>query len=341
MPREIILREALEEGKFHTHALESLLKGYAFSSYSFGIRSTDERIKQSFKEQLQQYFASSPFWKTKKFVLDAPDVHVLVDLGSNAFAITIFPVIVKGNYCKLVRGIAQTRHFCYQCKGVGKVRGKVCDVCNGEKILTKESVQELIAPFFLQSFSAQEMLFHGAGREDVDVRMLGSGRPFALTIENPSERKVDLSQLQQRINHALKGKIELHQLAFAHPQDVARITQSYHTKRYRALVSSPEKISASKLDSFLGKKIDVIQTTPTRVEKRRTMKERPHWVVLEKVVPKNTHEIEIFLHTSAGCYIKEFISGDAGSSNPSIAEWLGVACVCKELDVVEILDNEQ
>ncbi len=340
MPHEIRLTPALEEGKLLTHALESVLKPYSFSTFSIGIRSNDPALKLVYREQVQQYVASASFWKSKKLVLDAPHVHVLLDLVLNAFVVDIYPQIIVGRYCKLQRGIAQTRHFCYQCKGRGAWDGKSCDVCKGEKILTKESVQELIAPFFVHAFSAKEILFHGAGREDVDVRMLGSGRPFALTIENPLVRSVDLAALQEKINIALDGKVELIALEAASPDAVAKVTQAYHTKKYRALVLATGNISLEKLHAFLDKKIDVVQTTPTRVEKRRVMKERPHWVILEKVIPKNAHECEIFLRTSAGCYIKEFISGDAGRSLPSIAAWIGVACVCKELDVLEILDSD-
>jgi tRNA pseudouridine synthase 10 len=252
----------------------------------------------------------------------------------------IFPIIITGRYTKLQRTIAQTRHFCFECKGSGKKHGNTCNVCKGEKVLTKESVQELIAPFFQKEFTCNEVVFHGAGREDVDVRMLGGGRPFALTLENPRVRNTDVEKLRVHINHALKSKVELFDLAIGHPTDVEKITRAYHTKRYRALVESPNKIDVPKLHPFIGKKIDVVQLTPVRVEKRRVMKERPHWIILESVKPVDAHHIEVELHASAGCYIKEFISGDNGRSNPSLKEWLGCACTCKELDVLEIVDVE-
>ncbi len=191
----------------------------------------------------------------------------------------------------------------------------------------------------MSAFGCEEVLFHGAGREDVDVRMLGNGRPFALTLENPKKRVVDMRQLQNEINNGLKEKIELRELKIAHPTDVAKITRAYHTKRYRALMESKEKIAIEKLQTKIGEKEDVIQLTPVRVEKRRVMKERPHWIILEKVTPLDETHCEVELHSSSGCYIKEFISGDDGRSVPSLASWLGIACVCKELDVLEIVDE--
>lgn len=41
------------------------------------------------------------------------------------------------------------------------------------------------------------MTFTASGREDVDVRMLGSGRPFYVKIENPKQRQFSTEQLLQ------------------------------------------------------------------------------------------------------------------------------------------------
>lgn len=39
------------------------------------------------------------------------------------------------------------------------------------------------------------MTFTASGREDVDVRMLGSGRPFYVKIDNPKQRHFSTEQL--------------------------------------------------------------------------------------------------------------------------------------------------
>lgn len=41
------------------------------------------------------------------------------------------------------------------------------------------------------------MTFTASGREDVDVRMLGSGRPFYIKIENPKQRQFSADQFMQ------------------------------------------------------------------------------------------------------------------------------------------------
>lgn len=318
----------------------SVLQSYDFSSYSIGLRTEKMEGKKPFLASLREAVAAHSLFSNKTPVLQHPDVEIVFDEIINQVSIHIFPVIITGRYTKLARTIAQTRHFCFECKGSGRKHGNICPQCKGEKVLTKESVQELITPFFQKEFSCAEVLFHGAGREDVDVRMLGRGRPFALTLENPRARSTDVVKLQSHINHALKNKVELVELKMGHAQDVERVTRTYHTKRYRALVESPEKINLNSLNPFLEQKMDVLQLTPTRVEKRRVMKERPHWIILEKVKRISDYVIEVELHASAGCYIKEFISGDDGRSKPSLKDWLRVPCVCKELDVLEIVDVE-
>lgn len=311
-----------------------------WETYSVGVRVKDPLKKELFAKSIRIRVANHPLFNGKKTAFEFPDVEIVFDEVEKQIHLQILPIIITGKYTKLSRTIAQTRHYCFECKGVGRKHGAICPVCKGEKVLTKDSVQELIAPFFQKAFTCGEVLFHGAGREDVDVRMLGNGRPFALTLENPAKRRTDLKGLESEINSALMDKVQLFDLHIGMPNDVAYTTQKYHTKRYRALVESSEKIDSGLLVSFLNQKMDVLQTTPLRVEKRRAMKERPHWITLEKVTVIDDNHLEVELHASAGCYIKEFISGDHGRSNPSLADWAKVPCVCKELDVLEIVEND-
>ena len=51
-------------------------------------------------------------------------------------------------------------------------------------------------------FKAENAVLHGAGREDIDAVMIGSGRPFILEIVHPLIREADLSNLTEIINKA-------------------------------------------------------------------------------------------------------------------------------------------
>lgn len=47
------------------------------------------------------------------------------------------------------------------------------------------SVEEIIAKEILLFFKPESHKFHSGGREDIDVWMLGGGRPFVIELVNP------------------------------------------------------------------------------------------------------------------------------------------------------------
>jgi tRNA pseudouridine synthase 10 len=61
--------------------------------------------------------------------------------------------------------------------------------------------------------------FVASGREDVDVRTLGRGRPFAVELPNPHKTFLKLealAQLQREINEAGRGYIQVRDLQLIH-----------------------------------------------------------------------------------------------------------------------------
>jgi tRNA pseudouridine synthase 10 len=48
------------------------------------------------------------------------------------------------------------------------------------------------------------------------------------------------------------------------------------------------------------------------------------------------HFMAIHLHTEAGTYIKEFVHGDLGRNQPSLASIIGCEADIMELDVLEV-----
>ena len=73
--------------------------------------------------------------------------------------------------------------------------------------MTKDSVQELIERIALPRFKCWKSKFHGAGREDIDVRMLGEGRPFILELINPKAPLADLAEIEETIGREYAGRI--------------------------------------------------------------------------------------------------------------------------------------
>lgn len=249
-------------------------------------------------------------------------------------------VFVEGRYRKLVRDLPQTVFFCPECKGHPRRRSK-CARCEGFGKLTRESVQELIGWVVGAAFKTRKNKFHGAGREDVDVRMLGGGRPFVMELVNPKVHDVDLAAVEAEINRRNPGKLEVVGLHWTEKDRVRVIKETPHAKEYEALVATEALVPAEKLRALEGQRFDVIQQTPTRVAHRRADKARERWIEFRSLTPVDgTHELRVVLRTEHGTYVKEAIHGEGGATTPSLSQLLGVQCHCKELDVLEILDNE-
>ncbi len=260
------------------------------------------------------------------------EAYFLIDFMKNLVFIYLSPVFVYGKYCKFSRDIAQTEHFCRFC------HGKKCPKCDYTGLLTQNSVEQILSEFLIPFFKAKQLILHGAGREDVDVRMLGEGRPFVLEIICPVKRFVDIKKLEEKINSFEKNsdkRISVNSLEIVSREKVPLVKNSFYDKIYSAIVSS--NISSNDLDKIiLNKKFFINQETPTRVEKRRVLMNRKKEITFLKKKKISSKEFEIVLKTSHGTYVKEFISGDSEKTKPSLSSILGKKCHCKELDVLEI-----
>ena len=271
----------------------------------------------------------------KEAEFERQDVVFNINLkGNPKVKIQINPLYIEGKYNKYKRGIPQTKWPCGKCKGRG------CEECNFTGKQYPESVEELISEHVLKLTKGREAKFHGAGREDIDVLMLGSGRPFVLEIKEPKIRNLDYEKLEEEINKINEGKTAYHNLHPCERPRKAEIKQSSPDtyKVYQAIVKCDEAYDAEKLDEIT--KLDEIhQQTPLRVLRRRTdMVRVKHVLDLSyEIIDDVTFSIRI--KTEGGLYIKELISGDEGRSQPNISEILGVKAVCEQLDVVEVSEK--
>ena len=271
---------------------------------------------------------------------DGEDVLVMVDfrriLKENIenpikVRLQINPIFIEGRYRKLVRGIPQTKWPCTKCKGKG------CEECNFTGKQYPESVEELLSEVVLKHTNGYEAKFHGAGREDIDVRMLGTGRPFVLEIKEPKIRKINLEKIAEEVAVSAKGKTEYLNLKFTERKRKAEIKVSSPDtyKVYRALVKCEDDIKEEDLEKLQTLHM-IQQRTPIRVSHRRADKIREKEVknIEAKFIDSKT--FEMIIKTEGGLYIKELISSDEGRSNPSVTEVLGTQAICAELDVIEV-----
>ena len=271
----------------------------------------------------------------KEAEFERQDIVFSINLkNSPKVRIQINPLYIEGKYNKLKRGIPQTKWPCTKCKGKG------CEVCNHTGKQYPESVEELISEHVLKLTKGREAKFHGAGREDIDVLMLGSGRPFVLEIKEPKIRNLDLKQLEEDVNKINEGKTSYHNLHLCERGRKAEIKQSSPDayKIYNALVVCDQPFDENKLEKLI--KLDEIhQQTPLRVLRRRADKVRINHVLdlSYEIIDEKT--FNMLIKTEGGLYIKELISGDEGRSNPNVGEILGVSAKCAQLDVIEVSEK--
>lgn len=271
----------------------------------------------------------------KEVNFDKQDIIVNVNLIKEPkVRVQINPIFIEGKYNKFVRGIPQTKWPCGKCKGKG------CEECDFTGKQYPCSVEELISQHILKATNGYEAKFHGAGREDIDVLMLGSGRPFVLEIKEPKIRKIDLNSLEKEINEVNRGKTQYHNLKFTHRNRKAEIKVSSPDayKVYKALVKCGEAYDTDKF-KLLSQLDEIHQRTPIRVSHRRADKVRvKHVLDLSCEVIDDTH-FEMTIKTEGGLYIKELISGDEGRSQPNVADILGIDAICEQLDVIEVSEK--
>ncbi len=317
------------------------LRGYEVKTIQVGCKLSGSikeledmlKVEQSIKHEVRQELSKLISEKLGVRVSSSPDAVVTVNAEDLSYELRITPLYIYGRYVKRVRNIPQTRWLCSACGGKG------CQVCgfSGKKYPT--SVEELIAEPCLKITGGKDGILHGAGREDVDARMLGSGRPFILEIREPKVRSVDLKELERAVNDFAKGKVSVKFYALAEPKHVSELKTSKYRKKYRAVVEFEREVSREELEKALRElSFRVIdQFTPERVEHRRAN-------ILRK---RRTYELKLLLHrgkkavitveADSGLYIKELVSGDRGRTRPSLSEILNNPSRVVRLDVIEVM----
>ena len=275
--------------------------------------------------------------KTIQFVKEKPDVMVLVDGLTLRVDVDVRPIFLHGRYRKVSRGIPQTRWPCRACRR----RKGGCESCEGTGLQYVDSVQDLIGEPIREALGAEDTSFHGMGREDIDVRCLGSGRPFVLEVKRPLRRNLPTKDLVDMVQNNASGKVEVDELSWCTRKKVNEVKQSRsektYTIRFRAEGIDDEEKAGEAILSLSGQIID--QETPKRVSHRRAAKTRRRKVTSIDSVSFEGDEIELTLRCEAGTYVKELVHSDEGRTKPSVQSVLGAECEVIWLDVLEIHDD--
>jgi len=325
------------------------LKGYEHSDFLVGVKiplAVEERedefkalFQVDYGEDMRNEFGRLVGRKIvagtgKKVEHERPEIVVLVDPIMERVRLQINPLHIVGRYRKLVRNIPQSRWDCPDCQGKG------CKKCGWTGRLYLESVSEIIAKPLVDAACGGDYSFHAAGREDIDVRMLGGGRPFLIEIVKPKRRFLDLEKLQTEVNTYANGKLEVADLRFTDKRGIRELKAADSVqKEYRVVVGFEKKIKISELRhlEILLRHAMVKQRTPIRVSHRRADLTREKYIYEIKAKKLSSRKAEMRIRCQGGLYVKELVTGDEGRTRPSVSEIFKNRAEPLELDVLNVL----
>lgn len=249
---------------------------------------------------------------------DDPEAVAVLNILSGSIEIYLKPVYLEGVYLKKARNIP---HVPWITK---------------DAPLYPISLQSFLRERLRNLFGSEEIYLHASGREDVDVRMIGNGRPVVVEIDKPLYREIDVRE----VNEVLKNDLIEFKLEKPVKRDrvvFLKMTSRSKRKIYKVLVYSPRELAYSDLETlekhFSSNNI-VNQRTPIRVLSRKKDYVRVRRVHSIKTSLVSTNVFEALIKCDGGLYVKELVHGDNGRTTPSFSSVLGVDLTPLEVDVV-------
>lgn len=191
-------------------------------------------------------------------------------------------IFIAGRYRKLSRDLSQTPWL------VGGKRLKEGSI--------QETISNEICPYFEVDHSARKenSIFMGSGREDIDVRCLGEGRPFALQISDAikvSLPKAIAANMEWQIDCTKDVSVQYLQMVKREHLAHIKVGEEQKKKIYRALCVLKYPVNMEILGKLdIPKSFVVQQKTPLRVLHRRPLLVRPREIFSVKgFMFKGTH----------------------------------------------------
>ncbi len=329
--------------------VNTILEEYECNTFSTGV-SIPKRIVEKeiaiqktlpsemyvpLKRELNIFFRKILLEKIgRKIDVNNPDIVFIFDVYGSTVEAIVNPLYIYGRYRKYSRKLPQAIWFCPLCKGRG------CSRCNwtGRKYPT--AINELIGKPLMEFCNAEDYKFHGSGREDVDVRMLGAGRPFVVELIKPKIRNLNLEKAEKIINERANRLIEVFGLRMSNSTEVEKLKEGAKItgKVYGALIESESPVDKDELKRLerVFHNVIIDQKTPTRVLHRRADKVRHKMVYTVKILPIDRKIFHAIIYCQGGLYVKELITGDYGRTNPSFSKALNKSLKVIKLDVLGV-----
>lgn len=257
-------------------------------------------------------------------------------------SISVASILLAGEYNKYSRVMSQTP---WAIRRLGEEEAEDVNF-EEEPQSTYSNVESVVTAGLRDIFQPERITFTSGGREDVDVRCLGSGRPFVLELTNPKivPTRVSSQMLAEAIEASEKASdaVAVRNLRLAAKSHFAemKVFESSKRKRYRCVVWTQDAVEEAQLRDTLEKPGGFLlkQKTPLRVLHRRSFIVRDRNIYAAKIVRKLAPQFFILdVEAQAGTYIKEFVHGDNGRTLPNVGTLLGCRADILQLDVAGLV----
>ena len=328
--------------------LEKKLEGKPFDinslfqiSLDFGHKESDTECQQFYELSPKAFFpkicrksATKSFLNQSSIVraLSGIDEQVLnewpissseTNCDLSSIKLTNSPIYIAGRYMKYSRTLSQTPW-----------------ILDGQRLM-ESSVQDVIQDRIKESIKCDQMKFSSSGREDVDVRMLGRGRPFVFELLNPRITWFSVKQMIEIMSAINESQVDVcvRDLQIVSKESIhsdLKEGESQKRKTYQALCCLSRALTEEDMELlYKTRELVIHQKTPIRVLHRRTLSVRDRHIhemsaerVTEVDIPEEykssiDHIFKLTLTTEAGTYIKEFVHSDFGRTQPNLAAILG------------------
>lgn len=296
------------------------------------------------------------------FCSTARPAPVIQEPATFSIAFSVTPLWFAGRYNKLSRIVSQTPWFVdapdaavvplgeeERMDGMDRLDGLEADEF-GRRKRTAMSVEDVVVAGIKKVLLPEKVTFTAGGREDVDVRMLGRGRPFVVEVVNsrlvpPLVTNEVIARMGAVSEMIAEGIVRVTDFRMVDKAYFGRMRTFETEKRkcYRCVVWTSREFGRSELERVLEIEGGVLlrQKTPLRVLHRRTQavrERRVHELKVMRMVSSQVFVLDVV--AAAGTYIKEFVHGDNGRTLPNVAEMLNCEADILQLDVSDIQVGE-
>jgi tRNA pseudouridine synthase 10 len=264
-----------------------------------------ENIKTSLLREIRKNFGELSH---KKIDLDSPDISVNLGIGKKFetnVSVNSSTIFLSGRYMKPKRFRINYRHDDNSLK------------------VNCSHIENIIKKKLMNLFETESISFWPLGKEEPESLVLGSGRPFYLSIKNSKmvSFKHEFSMRSNGLIFYMKEKLQ-----------TLPKTVPFYAVKVRTLVSCEDNLKASVLKLVNDSGIRIVGMTSTRNKSWK-------FIYQLKSRIRGQKKLELTLLCDNGFPIRRFIDGDEDIS-PNLCQILDNKCKCQFFDILDIVSEE-